>query len=284
MTDITSYARRRLRRSGARLLRWMRCWLGRCAARRCAWWRRGAAARRRTATRNSFRRTTTRCWRGWSSRRRLMTWRLALRNERVSLGSSRHASSARVVVRLKNCGAAHSDAPLRSPWTASSLPPRRSSARQASRAAATRGCRRAVSQARLGSPGARTARGLATVLRACTPAGSVRRPDAHAAASLAGAAPQARQWRGRILAPEIPESDSAACAYATMCPCLALGENYQRRALRRRCSSLAPLAARRGVGAGTRPFLRCAHLCRRAELSRCPSGPSWRTRCSGSSA
>jgi hypothetical protein len=213
-----------------------------------------------------------------------MTWRLALRNERVSLGSSRHASSARVVVRLKNCGAAHSDAPLRSPWTASSLPPRRSSARQASRAAATRGCRRAVSQARLGSPGARTARGLSTVLRACTPAGSVRRPDAHAAASLAGAAPQARQWRGRILAPEIPESDSAACAYATMCPCLALGENYQRRALRRRCSSLAPLAARRGVGAGTRPFLRCAHLCRRAELSRCPSGPSWRTRCSGSSA
>ena len=45
----------------------------------------------------------------------------------------------------------------------------------------------------------------------------------------AGGAQVKRTWRGRILAPEIPPSDSAACAYATLCPCLALGENYQRR-------------------------------------------------------
>ena len=57
---------------------------------------------------------------------------------------------------------------------------------------------------------------------------AVPRAEARVRSLCAGGQAQ-RTWRGRILAPEIPPSDSAACAYATMCPCLALGENYQRR-------------------------------------------------------
>ena len=70
-----------------------------------------------------------------------------------------------------------------------------------------------------------------------------------------GGAQAARTWRGRILAPEIPPSDSAACAYATLCPCLALGENYQRRVLRRagRRAGRAAQRAARGPWANLPP-------------------------------
>jgi ribosome recycling factor len=108
----------------------------------------------------------------------------------------------------------------------------------------------------------------------------------------AGGAQAARTWRGRILAPEIPPSDSAACAYATMCPCLALGENYQRRVLRRAGGVRG--ARRRGLRAwrvgepSTERCIRAAGADARhrvgAELFRCPSGRLWRTRCCGSSA
>jgi hypothetical protein len=86
----------------------------------------------------------------------------------------------------------------------------------------------------------------------------------------AGGAQVPRTWRGRILAPEIPPSDSAACAYATMCPCLALGENYQRRVpLRGRGAR----PARQGDAAGAArtfrgaPRLAALRLLRRAAQS-----------------